>query len=142
MNRVNISDEQHCVAIDRALLKKIVRAVISREMPEADYQISICLVTDRRIRELNRRFHHRDTATDVIAFSLGQGPQEIIADIFVSAERAVSQARRFRTNPRYETYLYGIHGVLHCAGFDDRTAADRRAMRRAEKKYLNMFNIR
>lgn len=142
MNRICVRSEQKTVAIDRALLKNIIAGIMAHERPGIRYEVGVCLVPDRRIQNLNRRFHGRDIPTDVLAFSLGRSADEIIADIYVSTQTAVSQSLKFGTNPRYETYLYCVHGVLHCVGLDDRTPAGRRAMRRAEKKYLNKFHIK
>ncbi|MFA6384454.1 MAG: rRNA maturation RNase YbeY [Candidatus Omnitrophota bacterium] len=138
MIRLHIINLQKKLSVDRALIKKIVYAVCFKESPEAEHQISVCLVSDARIRALNRRFHNCDAATDVLAFSLSDDPEEIIADIFVSTDTAVSQSRIYKTDPLYEMYLYVTHGLLHIAGYNDLTAADRLVMRRREKKYLTL----
>jgi probable rRNA maturation factor len=134
--RLHISNLQKKLAVDRPLIKKIVHAVCLKESLKKDHEISVCLVTDPRIRRLNARFHHCDAATDVLAFSLSDDPETVIADIFISTDTAVSQARTYKTNPRHEMYLYVIHGLLHIAGYNDLTAKDRRVMRRKEKQYL------
>ncbi|MFA5099724.1 MAG: rRNA maturation RNase YbeY [Candidatus Omnitrophota bacterium] len=138
MIRLYIRNLQKRLPVDRALVKKIVEAVCSKENPGLKQQISVCLVTDTRIRKLNERFHHCDGPTDVLAFSLSDDPNEVIADIFVSTDTAVAQSRIYRTDPRYEMYLYVIHGLLHIAGYNDLTAAGRRSMRRKEKQYLTI----
>jgi probable rRNA maturation factor len=140
--RIHIRNLQKRLPVDRPLIKKIVQSVCSRENPGTAHQISVCLVNDARMRRLNSRFHHRDAPTDVLAFPLSDDPAEIIADIFVSTDTAVSQARTYRTNPRYEMYLYVIHGLLHIAGYNDLTAADKRCMRRKEKEYLTLVTNR
>jgi len=48
---------------------------------------------------------------------------------------ATKNACAFHTSPLFETYLYCVHGVLHCLGFDDGTPARRLIMRARKKIY-------
>ncbi|MBM3887611.1 MAG: rRNA maturation RNase YbeY, partial [Verrucomicrobia bacterium] len=59
-----------------------------------------------------------------------------LGELIVSAERAVHVARQLRRPPAAELALYLVHGLLHLAGYDDGTAMQRRAMRRAESRVL------
>ena len=93
--------------------------------------LHVALVTDRTIARLNRQFHHVAAATDVLAFDYG-GEAELV----VSVERAVAQARRYRSTPGRELALYVVHGILHLQGYRDHDARGRRAMRRAERRCL------
>ncbi len=95
-------------------------------------ELSIAIVDDAAIAGLNQRFLGHAGPTDVIAFPLGDGLGEII----VNAERACAVARRFCRRPDDELALYLVHGLLHFAGHDDRTPAQRRAMRAAERRVL------
>jgi len=52
----------------------------------------------------------------------------------------VAQARRYRTKPSRELALYVVHGLLHLAGQDDRTVAQRRKMRAAERLTLRKID--
>jgi probable rRNA maturation factor len=140
--RLHIRNLQKKLPVDRPLLKKIVQTVCAQESPGVEFEITLCLVTDEVIRRLNCRFHHSDCATDVLAFPLSQGAQEIIADVFVSADTAVSQSKAYKTNPRYEMSLYVVHGLLHITGYDDLTSADRAVMRRKEKEFLKILHIK
>ncbi|MCX7825129.1 MAG: rRNA maturation RNase YbeY [Verrucomicrobiae bacterium] len=96
------------------------------------HNLSVALVDDATIAALNQRFLNRPGPTDVLSFNLAPGLGELI----VSAERAVIVARQLRRPPAAELALYLVHGLLHLAGFDDHTPAQRRAMRRAERQVL------
>jgi probable rRNA maturation factor len=95
-------------------------------------ELSVALVDDVTIAIINRQFLNHVGPTDVISFDLGDGLGEVI----VSAERAVVVARRLRRPPTDELALYLVHGLLHLAGLDDRTPAQRHAMRHAERRVL------
>jgi probable rRNA maturation factor len=90
--------------------------------------LSIILVSDRRMAELHRRFLDLSGPTDVITFQHGE--------IFVSAETARSHARRFGNSLEDELRLYVVHGLLHLHGFDDKSPADATEMERAQKKLV------
>lgn len=88
--------------------------------------LSVILVSNRRMAELHRRFLHLRGPTDVITFQHGE--------IFVSAETARSHARRFGNSLEGELRLYIAHGLLHLHGFDDRDPAAAAEMERAQEK--------
>ena len=94
--------------------------------------LSIVLVSDREMAELNLRYHHVAGPTDILTFDYGEGQGELI----ISVDHAVSQARRYRTTPARELALYVVHGILHLSGYDDRTPAERQRMRAAERRLL------
>ncbi len=100
-------------------------------------EVNITFITDSMIKRLNSRFHRRNCPTDVLAFDLSRNKKELIADIYISADTAVKNAKVFLTSPGYELYLYVIHGMLHIAGYDDHEPGDIKAMREKEKLFLN-----
>ena len=97
--------------------------------------LSIVLVSDRQMASLNLQYHHVAGPTDILTFDYGEGQGELI----ISVDHAVSQARRYRSTPARELDLYVIHGLLHLRGYDDRTPAQRRRMRAAERRLLARF---
>ena len=102
--------------------------------------VSVVLVSDQRIRRLNRDFHGCDDVTDVLAFDYGANPpaggEDVDAEVVVSAQRAEAEARRRGLPTEGELLLYCIHGLLHLAGYDDRERADRRRMWRRQFDHL------
>ena len=98
-------------------------------------ELSVALVDDATIATVNWQFLRHTGPTDVISFDLGEGLVEIV----VSAERAVIVARKLRRRPHDELALYLVHGLLHLAGYDDHTPAQRRAMRAAENCCLKQL---
>lgn len=111
---------QRCCDLPAASRKNV------RALPE----ISVVLVSDRRIAELHRRFMQIAGPTDVLTFHHGE--------IVVSAETARTNARRFRATVEDEIRLYIVHGFLHLLGFEDKTARGARAMESAQNRVLRM----
>jgi probable rRNA maturation factor len=94
--------------------------------------LSIVLVGDREMAELNLRYHHVAGPTDVLTFDYGDGQAEII----VSVDHAYARPR-----PAHELALYVMHGILHLRGYDDRTPAQRHRMRAAERRWLAKLGL-
>jgi probable rRNA maturation factor len=92
-------------------------------------ELSVILVSNRRMAELHRRYLHLPGPTDVITFQHGE--------IFISAETARSHARRFGNSVEGEIRLYIVHGLLHLHGFDDKGPADAAEMKRAQEKLVS-----
>jgi rRNA maturation RNase YbeY len=93
---------------------------------------------------LNVKYLRKNSATDVIAVDFTgkfKGLSYLLAEIFVSTDTAIANARIFKTSPLYEIYLYLIHGALHLLGYDDKTARQKQIMRKKEKEILRkLFN--
>jgi probable rRNA maturation factor len=133
--KVNILNLQKKIPVGELLLSKIrtvVRQTILSEAAKGTPEISLCLVDDKKMRQLNRRYFAKNTSTDVIAFNTG--------DIAVSTDTAVINSRVFKTAPLDELLLYVIHGTLHILGYDDKTARGRAVMENKSAKILK--NIR
>jgi rRNA maturation RNase YbeY len=97
-------------------------------------ELSIILVSDRRIRTLNARYRKKDRATDVLAFPLAMGgpvrlrcssrikpraqPPKLLGDVVISLSTAQRQAQAFGHGLYEEVARLLVHGVLHLLGYD------------------------
>src|SRR4026207_1485222 len=78
--------------------------------------LSIALISDRRMRALNRQFRGRDYATDVLSFpSEARG---FMGDIVIAAGIARRQARDAGHAITTEIRVLALHGLLHLLGYD------------------------
>src|SRR4051794_26742890 len=102
---------------ERALQLCLREASPTKSVLQTLDQVTVVLISDRRIAALHKQFMNISGATDVITFDHG--------DIFISTETAQRQACEFRTSTDDEIKLYLIHGLLHLHGFDDLDAAAR-----------------
>lgn len=110
-------------------VSRMVRAAARRDH-RADYEVSLRLVGDARIHELNRDYRRKDRPTDVLAFAQREGPAArihpaLLGDIVISVDTARRQARR----GLYRELLHlASHGLCHLLGYDHRDDAEERAM--------------
>jgi probable rRNA maturation factor len=79
-------------------------------------EISIALVDDAKMRNLNRKFRRKNKTTDVLTF-----PGEQSCEIVISVPQARRQAARERHSIATELRYLILHGVLHGLGYDHET---------------------
>lgn len=105
--------------------------------------MSILLVNDKRMRELNSLYRSKDKTTDVLAFSMrdGQYPNinpAILGDIVISLPTAGRQAREKGHGIYEEIAVLLVHGILHLIGYDhEKGWKKEQKMKRMEKKILS-----
>jgi probable rRNA maturation factor len=100
--------------------------------PEAE--LSIVLVDDVRIAELNKTYLGREGPTNVIAFPMQEGDYadispELLGDVVISTEKTAAEAAEtgISYQDRFDFLL--IHGILHLMGYDHETSnADEKIM--------------
>lgn len=95
---------------------------------------TVCLVSDRRMREYNRTYRGADRVTDVLAFPGDDGPDPegrvYLGDIVIAVPAAARQAREAGHSLARELKILALHGYLHLLGHDHET--DRGKMRRLQ----------
>jgi len=129
-----ISNRQTALKVPRAAIRKAVAVALRGQGKRGE--LSIAVVGDREIAELNERYLHHAGPTDVLAFPYGTEGDCVGGEIVVNAERAVAEAQARPHSAEAELMLYVVHGLLHLLGCDDADAASRRTMRRREAELL------
>ena len=126
------------VAVDEARLEAAIRRVIV----DTDYDevvVSVAIVDDETIHELNRQFLEHDYPTDVLSFVLEDEPPRLEGEIVVSVDTARQNAAEAGWSADAELLLYVVHGALHLAGYRDKTPEDAAEMRSAEAAVLDQL---
>ncbi|MFH1942492.1 MAG: rRNA maturation RNase YbeY [bacterium] len=137
MPRIEVFRQEMGGGSDVEWLHRIGETVLLGEGWQGKGSISIVLVDDKEIRELNSRFLHRDRPTDVLAFPLEDGEEDVWGEVYVSEERAKEQALAYGVTFEEELARLVVHGVLHLVGYDDKDKKTQREMREREDVYLN-----
>ena len=101
-------------------------------------ELSIALVDNREIQQLNSRFRQKDTPTDVLSFAVDESSPaqlRLLGDVIISVEKAEEQARQRGRTLDEEMLTLLVHGILHLVGYDhERSARDAKIMGALEKK--------
>ena len=135
---VLLSNGQSRHAVDEEQLIAAARAVL-RESEFTSAMISLAVVNDSTIRELNRQFLNHDWPTDVLSFALQDDGDHLEGEVIISADTAATSAAELGCTPAAEQLLYVIHGMLHLIGYRDKTPTEAREMRLAEAQFLGEF---
>ena len=126
--------------VDEGRLIAGVRAVLD-SANVTSCEVSLTVVDNARMHELNRRHLDHDYPTDVLSFLLGFDGQRLDGEIIVSADYAADEAAHYRWPAADELLLYAVHGALHLVGYDDTTAVAAAQMRQREREILGTFGL-
>lgn len=126
--------------VDTKPLTDIASAIL-HDHGFAQGELSIALVDDSTIRDLNQQYLNHDWETDVISFVLDEGEGWLAGQLIVSTDTASRVAKEIESSFEAELALYVAHGTLHLVGFDDLDDSAAVEMRAAERMYLDQFSI-
>ena len=93
---------------------------------------------DEYLLDLNQKFLHHDTYTDIITFDYTED-EFLSGDIFISIERVKENAAKFKVSFQEELLRVLAHGVLHLLGYNDKTESEKKEMREEEGKAMLLF---
>jgi probable rRNA maturation factor len=139
--RIEIANEQSRPFDGDKLIATV--AIILGEFGIQEAEISIAIVDDPTIRDLNCTYLGHDYETDVISFPLDQDEDRnfLSGQLIVSADTAASVALESKRTMEDELLLYVVHGTLHLVGLDDKQPESAAKMRAAEQKYLAQMGV-
>lgn len=114
------------------------------EIEEADDGFfNVILVDNEYIHELNKNYREIDRVTDVISFALEDykdmpnGDVRVLGDIYISVEKARSQAIEYGHSFKREICFLAVHGFLHLLGYDHMIKAEEEIMFGRQELILN-----
>ena len=99
--------------------------------------ITYIFCDDAYLLKINQDYLQHDTYTDIISFDYSKD-NILSGDIFISIERVKENANNFDVSFEEELKRVLIHGILHYAGFKDKTEQDAKEMRKQENIYINL----
>jgi probable rRNA maturation factor len=139
--RIEIANEQSRPFDGDKLISTV--ALILGEFGIQEAEISIAIVDDPTIRNLNCTYLGHDDETDVISFPLDQDEDRnfLSGQLIVSADTAASVAQESNRAVDDELLLYVVHGTLHLVGLDDKQPESAAKMRAAEQKFLAQMSV-
>ena len=125
------------------MIQLLVKNILTSE--KVDSSVDVIFVNDKFMRQLNKKFTKRDRTTDVLSFGMRGGEPEAIeysslGDIYVSLDRAKTQAVEYKAGLEEEVARLVAHGLLHLLGYDHKGKNQKSIMRKKEEEYLK--NVR
>lgn len=138
--KITLHNKQKSLKVPLTLVKRICKTVAEGENETFD-EVAIFLVSKEEISRLHDEYFDDPTPTDCITFPLDDAEEEyrVLGDVFVCPEVAIEYAKENNLNPLEECTLYIVHGMLHLFGYDDIKEKDRKVMKQAEKRYMEIL---
>lgn len=117
----------------RTNIRKCCEEVLIEEQIEDDAEVSVTIVDNTEIRELNREHRDKDSITDVLSFPMGEDGEFdvnpdtgciMLGDIVISAPRAGEQAKEYGHSLMRELCFLATHSMFHLLGYDHEVSAE------------------
>ncbi|HEY9720070.1 MAG TPA: rRNA maturation RNase YbeY [Trichormus sp.] len=114
---------------------------------QANGTLSLVLVSNQKIRQLNKQWREKDYATDVLSFPLAvdenrqilpapPGESWELGEVVLSVEKTAEQAAEYGHSFQREFAFLYVHGLLHVLGFDHITKAQEKDMFGRQREIL------
>jgi len=130
--RVSVATPDAADAAARGLGQWLARIAPAK----ARGDLSVAIVSDRRMRALHRQFRGKDTVTDVLSFPVADrsapSAAGFLGDVVIAVGVAKRQAREAGHTIRTEVRVLALHGLLHLLGYDHES--DNGTMARVEAR--------
>ncbi len=126
------------------LIEQVIISAAKELKLEDNFEVSITIVDNNRIHEINKEYRSIDRPTDVISFAIEDNDDEfeiffdeldddialprLLGDIFISMDKAEEQAEEFDHSIEREIGFLTVHGFLHLNGYDHQTEEEEKEM--------------
>jgi probable rRNA maturation factor len=122
---IEVVNKQRCVALDDEHWRQFAGRALAK-IGVGGEGVTVAFVSDRAMRELNRRWRGKRGTTDVLSFPAEQevwerGGEGTLGDVVISVERAARQAGENGLTLEEEIAQLILHGLLHLCGYDHET---------------------
>ena len=142
----------------RKIIEDSINLSLDFEKVPYECEISVTIVDDERIHEINKEFREIDRSTDVLSFPLNEFEKVadwqnfdedkasfnydtgelMLGDIILSAEHIIKQANEYGHTRKRELAFLVIHSILHLLGYDHITKEDEEKMFSKQRQILDL----
>ncbi|MBQ3567997.1 MAG: rRNA maturation RNase YbeY [Anaerotignum sp.] len=142
----NRTEELLTPELEEAIRKAAAESLKYEEFDE-NCEISVSIVDNEEIRQINKQFRNIDRATDVLSFPMltfeegeeaevNENDEIILGDIIISLERAREQAEEYGHSLKREVAFLTAHSMLHLLGYDHMEPEEEAEMFGRQKEIL------
>ena len=137
---LELSNRQSHLILDLVRVRKAAEFIFVRSS-NADVHVSLSLVSDAEMWQLNQKHLRHNDTTDVLSFVLEDAPSCLEVEIIANAAQAVREASLQGWPAEDELLLYVVHGMLHAAGMDDLQPDQREAMFACQRDVMKHLGV-
>lgn len=149
---VDLQVDVHLNQEEKKALESIQQALHSASVVEnqVNKEVSVRIVDDSIMREMNRTYREVDRTTDVLSFPQWEPDEEFdfyegeripLGDIVISMPKAKEQAKQLGHSLERELGFLSVHGFLHLLGYDHQTLEDRQQMFSKQEEILSRVGL-
>lgn len=131
----------------KEMLEKVCLKSLQYEEFNEDCEISLSIVTNEEIHDINKQFRNIDSPTDVLSFpqltfeegeeaDVNENGEIVLGDIIISIDRAKEQAEEYGHSLKRELAFLSVHSMLHLMGYDHMVPEEEEDMFRRQKEIL------
>ena len=119
---------------------------MTKYMGEEDSEFNVIIVDNEKIHEINKTYRNIDRETDVISFALNDDETcnsfvRVLGDIYISIDKAKSQAEEYGHSLKRELSFLTVHGFLHLLGYDHMEKEDETKMFSLQNEILKEYGV-
>ncbi len=147
------------VGMQKFAIKKVLEIALKHlGQPSAQLEMSLSVVSQEEIKQLNNRYRNVDAVTDVLSFPTFDAGRKAIdiqncsdvdpetgkinlGDIIICLDRAKQQAEEYGHSLKREMCFLTLHGLLHLLGYDHMNESDEAQMVQLQKEILQKANV-
>ncbi|MCF6270714.1 MAG: rRNA maturation RNase YbeY [Melioribacteraceae bacterium] len=137
MKNLSISTSKQ-IKVEKRLVHSFVNK-LSKELSFAIESLNVNFVNAEYMLKINKKYLKHNYNTDIITFNYSGNTTNLDGEIFISISEAIVNAIKFNVHLGSEIVRLIIHGILHLVGFDDKSASDKRKMKKEENKLTKKF---
>ena len=147
MNLVGIFNETNEEIEELKELDGLTEYMI-KYMDAGNAMFNVIIVDNNKIHELNKEYRNIDRETDVISFALEDDKTfnlkdiRVLGDIYISIDKARSQAKEYGHSLKRELCFLCVHGFLHLLGYDHMKKEDEEVMFKLQEEILDSYGIK
>jgi len=125
------------------IISDVVNGTLNYMKFKKQAEVSVSVVDEDEIRELNKEFRDIDKVTDVLSFPIGdinpETKEVVLGDIVLCAQKIIDQANEYGHTRKRELAFLTCHSMLHLLGYDHMEDAERLEMEALQKDILNFI---
>lgn len=147
MNNIEIFNETNEVIVEIESLNDFINYSVNY-LKIDNPVFNIIFVNNEKIKEINKNYRNIDRETDVISFALEDDKTfntdkfRFLGDIYISIDKAKSQAIEYGHSLKREICFLSIHGLLHLLGYDHMNEEEEKVMFNLQEEILNNYGIK
>ena len=138
MIEINIFNKALNLKIEDSKVHELVHLTLNETRYEK-INLSFIFCNNQTLNDFKVKYFNDDVLTDIVTFPI-RNDFELEAEIYISHEMAIQNAKEFKVSLNNEISRLIVHGILHLIGFNDTTKEKKKEMFEKQEQVISSFN--